>query len=104
MTQEESDGLIPALDMGIYLPSLISGKSISNYLNELNQAQDKFLQSLLTLTFEDFSKVLQNNDYGENCNLAWVLFHMVEDEIYHRGQISILLKIMRGSENVLSQK
>lgn len=100
LTLEENDWLIPALDMGIYLPSLISGKTISNYLNELGNAQDKFLQSLSILTFEDFSKVLQSSDYGENCNLAWILFHMVEDEIYHRGQISVLLKLLRESEAV----
>ena len=101
MTLVENDWLIPALDMGIYLPSLISGKSISNYLNELNHSQDRFLKSLSALTFEDFSYILPNNDYGERCNLAWILFHMVEDEIYHRGQISILLKLRRESEAAL---
>ncbi|MEZ0458536.1 DinB family protein [Sphingobacterium thalpophilum] len=32
--------------------------------------------------------------------MAWILFHMVEDEIYHRGQISVLLKLLRESEAV----
>jgi len=98
MTEEENDRLIPALDMGIYLPFLISGKNITDYLNEMNYSLDEFLKSLSTLTFGDFSEVLQNQDYGERCNLAWILFHMIEDEIYHRGQISIILKLLRESE------
>ncbi len=98
MTEEENDSLIPALDMGIHLPSLISGKSITDYLTELNYSLEEFLESLSTLTFEDFSEVLQNQDYGECCNLAWILFHMIEDEIYHRGQISIILKLLKENE------
>ncbi len=98
MTEEENDHLIAALDMGIYLPSLISGKSITDYLNELNYSLVEFLESLSALTFEDFSEVLQNQDYGECCNLAWILFHMIEDEIYHRGQISMILKLLKENE------
>jgi hypothetical protein len=94
LTELENIELTPALDMGVHIPSLITGKEIGRYLNELSISRQKLLESLKSVNFEDFSKISESRDYGSSCNLAWALFHLIEDEIYHRGQISIIKKLL----------
>ncbi|HQW95476.1 MAG TPA: DinB family protein [Saprospiraceae bacterium] len=94
LTEMENIELTPTLDMGGHIPSLIAGKEIDSYLNELTISRQKLLESFKQVNFETFSKIFQSKDYGSNSNLAWALFHMIEDEIYHRGQISMIKKLM----------
>ncbi len=99
LTALENKELTPALDMGIHIPSLITGKNMDYYVNELSISRQKLLAALENVTFENFSKIFKSKDYNAECNLAWILYHMIEDEIYHRGQISILKKLI-VSKNV----
>ncbi len=94
LTHLEKTELTAALDMGIHIPSLITGKNIGDYFNELSISRQKLLVSLEKLNFENFSKTFKSLDDGSECNLAWLLYHMNEDEIYHRGQISMIKKLM----------
>ena len=94
MTDPEKTELTPALDMGIHIPSLMTGKSIDDYIHELSISRQKLLVSLEGLTFENFSKSFKTKDDGTESNLAWSLYHMNEDEIYHRGQISMIKKLI----------
>lgn len=104
LTAQENTELTPALDMGIYIPSLITGKNIDDYLNELSISRQKLLVSLEKLTFENFSRTFRSKDYDSECNLAWILYHMMEDEIYHRGQISMIGKILISKKEIVTNR
>ncbi|MDF7815029.1 DinB family protein [Hymenobacter sp. YC55] len=95
LTEAENQQWEPALDMGKYIPQLIAGHPISTYQASLAASRQLLVQSLKNLTFEDFTKRIEGYDADSGCNLAWVLFHMIEDEIYHRGQISMIRKLYK---------
>jgi uncharacterized damage-inducible protein DinB len=95
LTEQENQKWEPGLDMGKYLPQLIIGQAIDAYKALLTESRQLLLQALKNLTFEDFTKRVEGYDADTGCNLAWVLFHMVEDEIYHRGQISMVRKLYK---------
>jgi uncharacterized damage-inducible protein DinB len=93
LSEEENSELEPALDMGVHLPKLIGIKTIDEYKSALLTSHHMTAEALSRLTYNDF--VVRRPEYDENegCNLAWVLYHMAEDEIYHRGQISMIRKL-----------
>ncbi|MDF7813775.1 hypothetical protein P1X16_20525 [Hymenobacter sp. YC55] len=51
------------------------------------------VQAVRALTFEDFTKRIEGYQANIGCTLAWVLFHLIEDEIYHRSQIRLIRKL-----------
>lgn len=93
VTAQEEIQWIPGLEMGKYIPQLITNKSIDWYLEELKKSRTLLLESLKNISYESFSKRIEGYDNETGCNLAWVLYHMAEDEVHHRGQISILRKL-----------
>jgi len=95
LTDAENDKLLPALDMGIYLPKLIRQQPLEEYIKQLNASRELMLNALAKLTHDDFTRRIDDYDEETGCNLAWVLYHMAEDEIYHRGQISIIRKLYK---------
>lgn len=95
LTEEENQKWLPALDMGEYLPQLICNRSIGDYVAEFTESRRMLMQALTGMSFDRFSRRMEGYDSDTGCNLAWVLFHMAEDEIYHRGQISILRKLYK---------
>lgn len=97
LTEEENERWLPGLDMGKYIPQLINGQPIESYIAHLAESRQLLLQALDKLTFEDLIKRIDDYDPEAGCNLAWVLYHLMEDEIYHRGQISILRKLYKES-------
>ena len=99
LTAEENIDLQPGLDMGQFLPQLIKGDPIERYIEQLDQSRRMLLNSLMSITFEDFTERIEDYDPETGCNLAWVLYHMAEDEIHHRGQISILRKLYKENGN-----
>jgi uncharacterized damage-inducible protein DinB len=92
-TQEENDQWMPGIEMGIYLPQLIQQKPIEYYITQLIESREMMLNALAHITHEDLTKRIDDYDPETGCNLAWVLYHMAEDEIYHRGQISMIKKL-----------
>jgi uncharacterized damage-inducible protein DinB len=43
-----------------------------------------------------FKKRWDDYDKINGSNLAWILYHAVEDEVHHRGQISLLRKLYKA--------
>lgn len=95
LTKEETEKWLPGLEMGKYIPQLINDKPVQTYIAELAESRQLFLEALDNLSFEDFSKRIDDYDEETGCNLAWVLYHFAEDELHHRGQISILRKLYK---------
>ncbi|MDB4918841.1 DinB family protein [Mucilaginibacter sp.] len=92
-TDDENEKWLPAIEMGIHLPKLIIQQPVEDYVAQLTESRELMLSELASLTHEDFTQRIDDYDDETGCNLAWVLYHMAEDEIYHRGQISIIRKL-----------
>jgi uncharacterized damage-inducible protein DinB len=95
LTDEENRVLEPALEMGTFIPQLITGEPAEKYIAALAESRQKLLEALRSVTFEDFSKRIEGFDDETGCNLAWAMYHMAEDEVHHRGQISLLQKLYK---------
>jgi len=87
--------------MGAHLPKLIIQQPVEDYIAQLTESRELMLNSLTKLTHEDFTRRIDDYDDETGCNLAWVLYHMAEDEIYHRGQISMIRKLYKEIERNL---
>jgi uncharacterized damage-inducible protein DinB len=95
LTETESEQWLPGMEMGEFLPKLIGVKSVEDYRFMLQESRKLLINALEQTGFDDFQKRRPGYDDITGCNLAWVLYHMVEDEIYHRGQISIIRKLYK---------
>ena len=94
-TKEEEERWLPGLDLGKYV-SQLKGKSAEQYVRELTESRIELEESIRTLSAE---KLLERRmgayDKVTGCDLAWVLYHSAEDEVHHRGQISITRKLYK---------
>ncbi len=93
LSELESKEYLPSLEMGKYIPQLITENSISFYIEKLKESRVKLIQQITKLNKEDFYKKRDGYNPNTGYNLAWVLYHLAEDEVHHRGQISIIRKL-----------
>ncbi len=94
-TEEEEKKYMPGMTMGKYIPELITNDPIEYYIEELKASQKKMLDALTKLKEEDFIEVHHLKEWKIDNNMAWSLYHAAEDEVHHRGQISIIRKLYR---------
>lgn len=98
LTEQENNRWEAGLEMGKFIPQLITMQPIDTYVAALAESRQMLLNSLANLTFDDFSERRKGYDPLTGCNLAWVLYHLAEDEVHHRGQISILRKLYQANK------
>ena len=95
-TKEEEDELTPALSLGEHLPKLISNHGLEYYLAKLEATKTPMYEAINQLDLKSFKE--KREGYNDNYNLAWLLYHLAEDEIHHRGQITLLRKLYAASQ------
>jgi hypothetical protein len=95
LTLEEKEKWLPGMDMEPYLPGLIQNLPLEAYIEALTQSRNLMIHALENISFEEFTKRIEEYNPVSGCNLAWALYHIVEDEIYHRGQISMIRKLYK---------
>ncbi len=91
LTEEEWECWKPALDLGDLGREKIKGNPLQFYIDQLAQVRKK--------TLEDFQKLDDRwlyieTDFWDNkkANNYFKWFHVLEDEINHRGQIRMIRK------------
>ncbi len=96
LTAEEEEKYMPGLTMGKYIPELITNDPISTYLAAMEESRASLREKLIAVDFDSFQ--LKREGYNPNTgyNMAWALYHLAEDEVHHRGQISIIRKLYRA--------
>jgi uncharacterized damage-inducible protein DinB len=98
---ESEKAIIPALEPGKN-GSRLMGKPLNYYKRELAISHKAMLKALKNMTNQKLLEARYDiYDYVNGCNLAWILYHGAEDEVYHRGQISLLRKLyqkMKGNK------
>ena len=89
----ELEQWLPGQEMGQYIPQLITGEPIEGYIEKLSQSRAQMLAAIKQISKEEFYKKREGYNPKTGYNLAWALYHLAEDEVHHRGQISILRKL-----------
>jgi uncharacterized damage-inducible protein DinB len=95
----ESDQWTPGLELGQFVPRLITGEPIGGYIEKLEQSRAKLLDAIRTLDTAKFREKRVGYNPNTGFNLGWVLYHLSEDEVHHRGQISILRKLYKTQQH-----
>jgi uncharacterized damage-inducible protein DinB len=95
MTNEEEVILNPALEMGKFIKQL-SNVPLQEILVKLEASRAYFIAKTMEKDEAFFSKIF--GKYEPNTDVAWVLYHLVEDEVHHRGQISLIRKLYKESQ------
>jgi uncharacterized damage-inducible protein DinB len=92
LTDPELDRWNPGQEMGAQLPKLL-GTSLAELLTKMEESRSELMDSLEDVTPEYFTAQREGYNPDTGFNLAWALYHLAEDEVHHRGQISMLRKL-----------
>jgi len=96
LTTEEEKDIMPGLEMGEFIPEILKEKkSLKYFIDRLEISRKTMKEAILKLSTEAFHKKQDGYNPKTGFNLAWALYHMSEDEIHHRGQISIVRKLYK---------
>ena len=95
LTEIENKEYIPGLEMGKYIPQLITDYPINYYIEELEKSRTLLINEIKKISKTNFYRKREGYNKKTGYNLAWALYHMAEDEVHHRGQISIIRKLYK---------
>lgn len=70
----------------------IYGKDISFYLDRLGEVRGAVFKKLKSLSDDQLRSLIEVDDVV--VSIEWILFHLIEHEAIHIGQVSILLRLM----------
>ncbi len=99
LTAAEDKKFGPGMTMGKYIPELITDQPIDYYIKSLEEARKLMVDALMNLKEEDLIKKHYYKEGDYNYNIAWSLYHYAEDEVHHRGQISIIRKLYKHNKD-----
>lgn len=96
-TKEDIDMLNPAMSLGEAAQEQIKGNPVTFYLDQLAETRKKTMEMFKTL--EDAWLFERTAFWGDNpTNNYFKWFHVLEDELNHRGQIRLIKKNISLSE------
>jgi uncharacterized damage-inducible protein DinB len=68
-------------------------RSVEGLRAELQRVHDETMDYLSTVDVDDFSRIIQVPGNGSP-KLGWILWHVFEQEIHHRGEIFLCLSLL----------
>ena len=75
----------------------VQGRSLESLLTELEETRAQTLSQLAQRDDDWLTSALTAPGFGD-MNHHWAWFHVMEDEVSHRGQIRILRKALKKTE------
>lgn len=75
----------------------ISGKPLAYYFEQLNAIRAETHAALARLTDDDLQQAitpLDSGDSTEQYSIEWILYHLVEHEAHHKGQIAVMKRLL----------
>ncbi len=75
--------------------SLLRGKNLQAYHGELQESRLKLLKGIEALSTKDFEEAFSDKEWNIVMNLFWVLQHIADDELNHRGQIILIRRLYK---------
>lgn len=91
-TRDEGTLWLPGLELGTHVSSL-RGIPFEIQIEAMADAHALLLNAVRKMSPEDFVRERSDPKGFGRYNAAWALYHAAEDEVHHRGQISILRKL-----------
>jgi uncharacterized damage-inducible protein DinB len=95
LNPEELERWGPGLDLGSENAAVLSGQPLEHYLETLEKVREK---TLLELAKRDDTWLLEPSpapeEWGGDWNPYFQWFHVMEDELNHRGQIRLIRKLL----------
>ncbi|MDQ0271417.1 DinB family protein [Cytobacillus purgationiresistens] len=76
--------------------SHIEGQSLEEHIHRLNRVREVLLSSFQSMDLTDWRKPRVLEEY--DVTPEWVIYHLIEHESHHRGQIFHLLKRLQIAE------
>ncbi|MFQ5831196.1 MAG: DinB family protein [Candidatus Thorarchaeota archaeon] len=74
----------------------LKGKKLRYYLDRLNSVREDVLNRLIDVSDSELDHLV---DIGEAAvSIEWILFHLIEHEAMHVGQISVLRRLQEQSK------
>lgn len=92
LTDPEHDRWSPGQELGDHVARLI-GTPLSELLEKMTESRAALMEGVETLSADYFTMHQHGYNPDTGFNRAWALYHLAEDEIHHRGQISLLRKL-----------
>ena len=100
-TELEKAEIMPGVELGKYAAGF-KGQSAAYYREQLQISYEETRKAIMNMEPGEFLKRrYEDYDKVKGSDMAWILFHGAEDEIHHRGQISIVRKLykeMKGKQ------
>jgi len=92
---EEKNKWLPGMELGEHLPKL-NGRTANDLISELHHAHEIMINAIRGMNENRlFERIPNVYDERTGCDLAWILYHSAEDEVHHRGQVSIIRKLYK---------
>ncbi|MCK4896644.1 MAG: DinB family protein [Candidatus Heimdallarchaeota archaeon] len=79
-----------ALRPDVDIPQL-KGKKKQFYLNQMKEVREEVFQRLTKFSDEDLDNIVETKAY--KFSIEWILFHIIEHETMHIGQILLLKRL-----------
>jgi uncharacterized damage-inducible protein DinB len=74
----------------------IEGKDVEFYLSRLREVRQEVFKFLKTLSDNDLDSMVDVD--SEKVSVEWILFHLIEHEAMHIGQVSVLLRLWKSHQ------
>lgn len=101
LTELEKGQILPGAELGKYADGF-KGRPVAYYIALLQETYEETRNAIIAMEPDAFLKRrYEDYDNINGSDLAWILFHGAEDEVHHRGQISIIRKLykeMKGKQ------
>ena len=81
-----------ALSKDVDIPQLI-GKGIQFYRDKLDRVRNEVFEKLKEFTDADLDRIVEIE--GKKFSIEWILYHVLEHEAMHLGQISLLKRMYK---------
>lgn len=75
----------------------IKGENVEFYLSRLSEVRQEVFEFLKTLSDKDLDSMVDVDT--EKVSVEWILFHLIEHEAMHIGQISVLARLWKANQN-----
>lgn len=72
----------------------MQGHDLDSYLSRLAMVREKLLEAYKEMTLEDYRRAKSLPQY--DVSPEWVLYHLVEHEVEHRGHIQVIVESLRA--------
>jgi len=80
----------------------ISGQPLTHFTAKLDTVRNESLAILRGLDDDDLSRMIEpldNDGSDQSFSIEWILYHLIEHEAHHRGQIALMKRLYEAHDS-----